>query len=226
MYKVLIVEDDKYLQRDLKEILTQNKYEVLVASTIAEAMHYLYKEQEIDLYLLDVWLSDGEGFEVCKEIRKKNQNPIIFLTACDNEEYVIRGFHMGGDDYVTKPFRVRELLLRIQANLRRANQNLQVSTLKSGALYVDLQQETVVFENQSLKLRPVEYRLLLKLMEHSQKIVKREQLLMCLWDGNEDAVEDNTLSVHMSRLRAKIGNDLIETIRGFGYRFTQKVYRI
>lgn len=225
MYKILVVEDDKYLQRDLKEILIQNQYEILVASTVVEAIHYLYKE-EIDLYLLDVWLSDGEGFEICREIRKRNQNPIIFLTACDNEEYIVKGFHMGGDDYVTKPFRTRELLSRIQANLRRANNNLQLSVLKGGGLCVDLEQETVTFQEMPLKLRPVEYRLLLKLMQHSQKIVKREQLLTCLWDGNEDAVEDNTLSVHISRLRAKIGNDLIETIRGFGYRFTQKVYRM
>ena len=223
MYKILVVEDDKYLQRDLKEILIQNQYEILVASTVVEAIHYLYKE-EIDL--LDVWLSDGEGFEICREIRKRNQNPIIFLTACDNEEYIVKGFHMGGDDYVTKPFRTRELLSRIQANLRRANNNLQLSVLKGGGLCVDLEQETVTFQEMPLKLRPVEYRLLLKLMQHSQKIVKREQLLTCLWDGNEDAVEDNTLSVHISRLRAKIGNDLIETIRGFGYRFTQKVYRM
>ena len=226
MHKILIVEDDKYLQRDLKEILIQNEYEVLIASTIAEAMYYVYKEQEIDLYLLDVWLSDGEGFEICREIRKKNQNPIIFLTACDNEEYVIRGFHMGGDDYVTKPFRTRELLSRIHANLRRANNNIQLSFLKCRDLCIDLQQETVTFDNVLLKLRPVEYRLLLKLMEYSQRIVKREQLLTCLWDGKEEAVEDNTLSVQISRLRSKIGSDYIETIRGFGYRFTQKVYKV
>lgn len=223
--KILVTEDDSYLRRDLKEILEKNGYRVVTASSAQEAIWYVHHDEEIDLYLLDVWLPDGEGFDVCKKIRERNLKPVIFLTVCDEEEYVIKGLSLGGDDYVTKPFRTRELLSRIQANLRRMENQTGSQFLKCGELFVDLQQETVKRGGEDLKLRPVEYRILLKFMENAERIVKREQLLTCLWDGEETAVEDNTLSVHISRLRGKIGGAYIETVRGFGYRFTQKVQR-
>lgn len=223
--KILVTEDDNYLRRDLKDILEKNGFCVVTASCVREAVWYVYNDDEIDLYLLDVWLPDGEGFDICKKIRERNLKPVIFLTVCDDEEYVIKGLTLGGDDYVTKPFRVRELLSRIHANLRRMEMHLDKAMLKSGSLLVDLNQGIVKKEGTDLKLRPVEYRLLLKLMENSECIVKREQLLSCLWDGDASAVETNTLSVHISRLRSKIGDAYIDTVRGFGYRFAQKVQR-
>ena len=223
MSKILIVEDDFYLRRNLREILTTNGYAVFVASSVAEALSYVQREDEIDLYLLDVWLPDGEGFSICQEIRRKNTKPVIFLTVCDEEESVVKGLNMGGDDYVIKPYRTRELLSRIRANLRKREITSDEIFFKSGELVLDKKQGIVRKKQELLHLTPVEFALLLKLMENSEQIVKREQLLMGLWSEEEGAVEDNTLSVALSRLRRKIGSEYIETIRGFGYRFTGKV---
>lgn len=225
MNKVLVVEDDFYLRRNLREILTTNGYEVLVASSVAEAISYVQRDDEIDLYLLDVWLPDGEGFSVCREIRRKNTKPVIFLTVCDEEESVVKGLNMGGDDYVIKPYRTKELLSRIRANLRKREEASGEVFLRSGELLLDKKQGIVRKKDMSLHLTPVEFALLLKLMENSEQIVKREQLLTDLWREEAAAVEDNTLSVVLSRLRRKIGSEYIETIRGFGYRFTRKVYK-
>ncbi len=226
MSKILIAEDDYYLQRDLKEILENNNYMTVTCSTTAQAIHYVQTMEDIDIYLLDIWLPDGEGFEICSHIRSLNQKPVIFLTASDDEENVVKGLNMGGDDYIVKPFRVRELLSRIRANIRRSLISDDNGLLSSNGLTVDTGTALVFLNKTEITLRPVEYRLLIKLMENSEKIVRREQLLECLWEGSADAVEDNTLSVHISRLRRKIGGFYIDTIRGFGYRFTQKVTKV
>lgn len=226
MNKILVVEDDNFLRRDLKEILEKNGYEVVVAATVAEAVHYIDTDEGIELYLIDIWLPDGEGFMVCEKIRKLNLKPIIFLSVCDDEEYIIKGLNIGGDDYVIKPFRTRELISRIEANLRRFKKKEVENILKSDHIIVDLTAKTVTKDGTVVKLTPIEYLLLVKLMENAERIVKREQLHMCLWDSFGDEVEDNTLSVNISRLRSKIGVDYIETIRGFGYRYTQKINRM
>lgn len=225
MYKILVTEDDNYLRRDLKEILEKNEYRVVTASSVQEALWYVCNDEEIDLYLLDLWLPDGEGFAICKKIREKSQKPVIFLTVCDDEESVIQGLELGGDDYVIKPFRIRELLSRIQANLRRLEQVKSAEVLSCDGLLLNEEQGSVKKGEEELLFRPVEYQLLLKLMKNSERIVKREELLTCLWDGEKNAVEDNTLSVHISRLRGKVGGEYIETVRGFGYRFTKKVQK-
>lgn len=222
MNKILIVEDDRYLQRDLKELLIRKGYQVMTALTKKEGMQHILNQKDIDLYLLDVWLPDGEGFELCTQIRKQNLKPVIFLTACDDEESVVKGLDMGADDYIAKPFRSAELLSRIQANLRRQKQNTGI-VLCCDEIVLDQSNESVSKAGKDIGLRPVEYRLLLSLMRHAGRIVKREQLLEKLWDETDESVEDNTLSVHISRLRRKIGMEYIETIRGFGYRFTKSV---
>ena len=225
MSKILVVEDDAYLRRDLNESLIKNEYDVITASSVGEACCYIRNEVEIDLYLLDVWLPDGDGFEVCREIRKHNQKPVIFLTACDDEENVIKGLNMGGDDYVFKPFRMGELLSRIAANLRRTKIFEDKCYLQSENFKLDFKQGVLLKGNSILSLTPMEYRIMEKLMENGERIVKREQLLEALWDSEGNFVEDNTLSVSVSRLRNKLGGNYIETIRGFGYRFIEKVYR-
>lgn len=225
MKRIMIVEDDFYLRRNLKEILLEQQYEVIDVSTVAEARGYLVRENAIDLFLLDIWLPDGNGFVICKEIRKKTNAPIIFLTVCDDEESVVQGLNLGGDDFVTKPYRIRELLSRIQANLRK-KEKLQMETIfRSGELVLDKTQGAVTKAGKLLSLSAVEFALLEVLMENAERIIKREILLNHLWNGVDAAVEDNTLSVTLSRLRSKIGSGYIETVRGFGYRFTQKVYK-
>lgn len=226
MSKILVVEDDFYLRRNLKEILVKNHYEVITAASVAEAMTCICTDDSISLYLLDVWLSDGDGFHICREIRKKNCRPVIFLTVCDDEDSVVKGLDMGADDYIVKPYRSQELLSRIQANLRRTESwKHAASFLSCKDILLDKKQGIVCKNNQELHLTVVEFELLLKLMENDGKIVRREQLLASLWREEDNAVEDNTLSVVLSRLRGKIGNEYIETVRGFGYRFVEKVDR-
>ena len=209
--KLLVVEDEIYLQRQIKAMLTERGYEVETASSRAEAVQYILNDTGISLYLLDIWLPDGDGFDLCRLIRQKNMKPVIFLTACDDEESVVKGLNLGGDDYVSKPFRTAELLSRIQANLRR-NENPPSAVMKSGQIRVDTHASTVQKDGSGVSLSSIEYRLLVVLMER-------------LWDAWGQEIEDNTLSVNISRLRRKIGSEYIETIRGFGYRFAKPVER-
>ena len=225
MNRILVVEDDYYLRRNLKEILIKNNFRVLTASSVGEAVCYVQTDEAIDLYLLDIWLPDGEGFEVCKEIRKRNHRPIIFLSVCEDEDAVVKGLNLGGDDYVVKPYRTKELLSRIRANLRKNESHRIGNLLKSNDLLVDRMQGLVKKQGEPVRLTPVELELLLKLMENAECIVDREQLMDCLSKDGYEGVEDNTLSVNMSRLRGKIGSEYIETVRGFGYRFVGKVHR-
>ena len=225
MNKILVVEDDFYLRRNLKEILISNGFCVVTASSVGEAVRYVQTEQDIDLYLLDIWLPDGDGFEVCKEIRRRTHRPVIFLSVCEDEESVVKGLNMGGDDYVVKPYRTKELLSRISANLRKYEKKNQGTFWKSKDLVFDTVQGCVKKQEEIIRLTPIEFSLLFKLMENAECIVKREQLMECIGNEMRVFVEDNTLSVNMSRLRNKIGADKIETIRGFGYRFVGKVYK-
>lgn len=223
MKKILIVEDELYLKKNIQELLTRHAYEVLAASNLSEAMYYVLNDPQIDLFLLDVWLPDGDGFTLCQNIRRYSLKPILFLTACDDEESIVKGLNLGGDDYITKPFRAAELISRIQANLRRQESVGAVRILESGDIKLDPKQGRVYKNGNELSLGTVEYQLLLILMQNAGRIVKREQFMEKLWDSSGKFAEDNTLSVNMSRLRKKTGMEYIETIRGFGYRFVKPV---
>ena len=225
MSRILVVEDDFYLRRNLADILQKNDFSVVTASSVGEAVRYVQTDETIDLYLLDIWLPDGEGFEICREIRKRNHRPVIFLSVCEDEESVVKGLNMGGDDYVVKPYRTQELLSRIRANLRKSESRSLETIFKSGDLIVDRTQGVVKKQGEFVHLTPMEWEILLKLMENAERIVDREKLMTCLSKDGYEGVEDNTLSVNMSRLRGKIGNEYIETVRGFGYRFVGKVHR-
>ncbi len=216
--KILIVEDEPYLLRQIRDLLTQKGYIAETAASRAEAVSRILNEDDISLYLLDVWLPDGDGFELCSMIRTKNFRPVIFLTACDDEESVVRGLETGGDDYVVKPFRTAELLARIRANLRRKDDRTAATVWRCGDIRADLDANEVYKGEEKLNLSAVEYKLLLALMENGERIVRRETLMEYLWDRWDQEIEDNTLSVTISRLRRKIGAEYIETIRGFGYR--------
>lgn len=224
MSKILVIEDEPFLMKNLKELLTQNEHEAVTASDKKEAIQYILNIKDFDLYLIDVWLPDGDGFEICELIRKHSTEPILFLTACDDEDSIVKGLNLGADDYITKPFRTAELLSRIRANLRRKSLNQKTNVMQSGDIILDNTQERVYKNNTDLGLTPIEYHLLQVLMMNAGIIVKRELLLEKLWDTFGKFVEDNTLSVRISRLRNKVGVEYIETIRGFGYRFTKPVY--
>ncbi len=213
--KILLVEDDAALRHALEELLDRENYEVVSAARAAEAR--IQMSPAIDLVMLDVTLPDGDGVSLCRLWRSQGiQIPILFLTAKDEELDVVQGLDAGGNDYVTKPFRMQELLSRIRALLRRGGG--QDSILRSG-IQLDKARLQASREGEPLTLTLTEYKILAKLMGE-QGIVSRGALLDALWDIDSRFVDDNTLSVHISRLREKLGPGRIKTIRGVGYQWT------
>ncbi len=214
--KILLVEDDVYLREGLCELLIKEGYEPVSASNCREGRK-LFSEEKFDLIILDVMLPDGNGLELCTFIRSVGSDaPVLFLTACDEEFQIVRGLDIGADDYVTKPFRLLELLSRIRALLRRKT---VTTTYQFGDIFVDISNMTVKRNGEVLFLTPTEFQILSALIQNSGIIVTRSSLLQKIWDCDGNFIDDNTLSVHISRLRDKIGAEHITTIRGSGYRW-------
>ena len=228
MCKILLLEDDVSLIDGLVYSLERNGFSLDVVRTVKDAENYLSKH-EYDLLLLDVTLPDGTGFEVCEQVRKIGSDvPIIFLTAADEEINVIRGLDSGGDDYITKPFKLGELCSRTKALLRRAGMKTKkdTSVLHAGNITIDLLSSRVLFKNKTLDLTAAEYRLLCLLIRNVNMVVTRNMILDELWDGSGNFVDDNTLSVYIRRLREKVETDPshpehLMTVRGFGYRWNE-----
>lgn len=228
MCKILLLEDDVSLIDGLVYSLERNGFSLDVVRTVKDAENYL-SQHEYDLLLLDVTLPDGTGFEVCEHVRKIGSDvPIIFLTAADEEINVIRGLDSGGDDYITKPFKLGELCSRIKALLRRAGMKTKkdTSVLHAGDITIDLLSSRVLFKNKTLDLTAAEYRLLCLLIRNVNMVVTRNMILDELWDGSGNFVDDNTLSVYIRRLREKVEKDPshpehLMTVRGFGYRWNE-----
>lgn len=225
MDRLFLLEDDRSLIDGLKYSLEKNGFRLTVARTVGEAMERLERTEDYDLLLLDVSLPDGTGFDVCRQVRAQDAGiPIIFLTAADEETNVIRGLDGGGDDYITKPFRLGELCSRIRAQLRRSGrpQERERKELRSGGLFIDLLAGRAYMEDRMLELTAAEYRLLCLLVENEGRVLTRTQILDALWDGNGSFVDDNTLSVYVRRLREKLEEDPsapahLLTVRGRGY---------
>lgn len=220
---VLVVEDDKIIQEGLQISLRQDGYDVLAAGTQKEAFEILAQNPAIDIYLLDVMLPDGDGYTICKEIRKKSEAPILFLTACDDEVHTVLALEQGADDYVAKPFRIREVLARMKAILRRTGKGTMAQSLIAiGENQLDMQSGKLYRNKENIVLTAMEYRLLLIFVNHRGQTLSRQQILNDLWDSAGDFVNDNTLTVYIKRLREKLGNQegepLIQTVRGIGYR--------
>lgn len=212
--KIMLVEDDQALRDALEELLYREGYAVVKTSNVHGARDRM--DGCIDLVLLDVGLPDGDGVSLCRQWRSEGiQVPILFLTAKDEELDVVRGLDAGGNDYVTKPFRMRELLSRIRALLRR---NQKDTTVRRSGIILDTAKLQASRNGEAMLLTVTEYKILAKLIsEHS--IITRAALLDALWDTDSRFVDDNTLSVHISRLREKIGGSHIKTIRGVGYQW-------
>ena len=212
--KILLVEDDTALRGALEELLCREGYDVVKASNVRSAREGL--DATADLAILDVGLPDGDGVELCRIWRSEGvQTPILFLTAKDEEMDVVRGLDSGGNDYVTKPFRMQELLSRIRALLRR---NQRDTTITRSGVTLDTAKLQATRNGEILLLTVTEYKILAKLIS-SRSIITRAVLLEALWDLDSRFVDDNTLSVHVSRLREKIGGSHIKTIRGVGYQW-------
>ena len=212
--KILLVEDDSYLSQGLTELLERNGYVVTATGRLLTAQEYL-RSVRFDLLIFDVTLPDGDGVSLCQQLRRDGfATPILFLTARDEEYDIVRGLDAGGNDYVTKPFRVQELLSRIRVLLRKD----AAGNLKTGSLELNRQRMTALWDGKPLNLTPTEYRILAAMVQQ-KGVVTRDLLLDILWDSDGRFVDDNTLSVHMSRLREKVGAKHIRTVRGVGYQW-------
>ena len=214
--KILIIEDDATIRSGLKYCLEYEKFEVIEAM----GLDSLNKLDNVSLILLDINLPDINGFELFKKIKERKNIPIIFLTANDLEPSIVMGLDMGADDYVTKPFKTRELISRIKNVLRR-NNNFDVINIKN--IVIDLKQAKVFKNGKDVNLTALEYKILLTLALNPNQVFTREKILADIWDVNEEYVYDNTLTVYIKRIREKIEDDvtnpkIIKTVRGIGYK--------
>lgn len=221
MYKILIVEDDETIRMGLKYFLENENFEIMEAGNIKEAEFKLADHP--DLILLDLGLPDGNGFNLFATVRQQYHIPTIFLTAVDEEVSIVQGLDMGADDYVTKPFKARELLSRINNVLRRYHRKNDQNMIRIQNITIDLLGARVRKNDTDVMLTALEYRILLILGLHPGKVFSREQILADIWDTNEAFVNDNTLTVYIKRIREKIEDDpnnpkIILTVRGLGYK--------
>lgn len=220
--KILIVEDDFIIAGGLEYTLQEEGFEVALTHNVKDAFLAMEKET-YDLYLLDLSLPDGSGYDICKKVKGEGDAPVIFLTAVDDEVNVVMGLDMGADDYITKPFRIRELVSRIKSVLRRYSKNNGNDTsITIRDIKINLNEAKVYRGNEELGLTAMEYRLLLTFVKNRGHILSRSQLLEQIWDVSGDFINDNTLSVYIKRLREKLEEkdseqQLIRTVRGLGY---------
>lgn len=218
---IFLLEDDEDIGIGLTYSLENEGYNVTLAKSVKEA-EKIIDEKEFSLYILDLTLPDGSGYDVCKRIKAKGDLPVIFLTAYDDEVNVIMGFELGADDYISKPFRVKELMLRIKSVMRRYSNETSDGIIKINNLKINTNEAKVYKNNEEIILTAMEYRLLLILLSNRGKVLSRTALLENIWDVAGDFVEDNTLTVYIKRLRDKIEEDpakpeFIKTVRGLGY---------
>ena len=218
---IFLLEDDDAIALGLCYSLQNEGYNVTLAKSVSEATDIVEKT-DFALYILDLTLPDGSGYDVCKKIKSIGDRPVIFLTAYDDEVNVVMGFDLGADDYITKPFRLKELLVRIKSVLRRYNRTGGDATVKIKNITINTNEAKVYKNGEEIVLTAMEYRLLLILLNNRGKVLSRSQLLENIWDVEGDFVEDNTLTVYIKRLRDKIEEDaassqIIKTVRGLGY---------
>lgn len=217
---VFLLEDDEAIGIGLKYSLENEGYTVTIATSVKSAFEIINKEK-FALYILDLTLPDGSGYDVCKKIKSIGDFPVIFLTAYDDEVNVVMGLELGADDYISKPFRVKELIARIKSVLRRYNRESK-GIIKIGNVLINTNKATVFKNGQEVILTAMEYKLFLILLNNRGNILSRNKLLEYIWDVEGDFVNDNTLTVYIKRLRDKIEDApsapmIIKTIRGLGY---------
>ena len=210
MKRIFLVEDDLSLINGLSFAIQKQGYELTIARTIAEA-EQLWANGNYDLAVLDVTLPDGSGFDLCQKIRASSKVPIMFLTAADEETNIIMGLDIGGDDYITKPFKLAVFLSRVNALLRRSENLLKQEVTKDGV---------------TISLTASEYKLLCLFMENPNIVLSPEQILSKLWDCDEKYIDNNTLTVYIRRLRTKIEDNpadpqKIVTVRRMGYKWNE-----
>lgn len=226
-WSILIVEDDEPVARGLTDILSGSGYQTEWCAQPEKVLEIL-KKQRLELIILDVNLGEENGYDLCKKIREISDIPVLFLTAYKSEMDVVRGFKVGGDDYIAKPFRMQELIVRVQALLRRGKQ-FDGLWLVSGELTYDIGKHQVYRNQSALDLTPIELQLVQNLLMGWPYTLSRDRLFYEVWDKDASFVDENTLRVNISRLRDKLGtfqgDDYIETVRGIGYRWAIHVQK-
>lgn len=230
MYRILLVEDDESLAMGIEFTLDEEGYKIFRAGTLEDGKR-IFEAEALDLIILDVNLPDGSGYDLCKYIRTQSEVPIMFLTALDEEVNIVLGLEIGGDDYMTKPFGVREFLSRIKVLIRRNNRNNDSgSSIISGDVRVDISTAVVTKSGNKVSLTAQEYKLLLIFMNKSGILLKRSEILKELTEDEEVFFDENTLSVYIKRIREKIEEDdkkpqYIITKRGLGYMWNKPVLK-
>lgn len=234
MANILLVEDDVALSMGFEYALKKEGFMSKCAKNLKEAMN-IYNNYKFDLILLDVMLPDGSGYDFCSDIRKKDNIPVIFITACDEEANVVMGLDIGGDDYITKPVRVKELMSRINAVLRRKGGSViekkSSPKIKTGNLIIEPMKFKIYKNGSEVMLTSMEYKLMLLLIQNRGHVLQRDAILEKLWDAEGNFVDGNTLNVYVKRLREKIEDDIrkpmyVETVRGIGYRWSREAYNV
>ena len=218
---IFLLEDDGAIGTALSYSLENEGYSVTLAKSVEEARHII-ADSIFSLYILDLTLPDGSGYDICKEIKVQGDYPVIFLTAYDDEVNVVMGFDLGADDYISKPFRLKELLARIKSVLRRYSKESADGVINIHNVKINTNEARVFKNGEEIILTAMEYRLLLTLLNNRGIVLTRSKLLEDLWDIEGDFVNDNTLTVYIKRLRNKIEDnpsepEIIKTVRSMGY---------
>ncbi len=215
MFKIMIIEDDETIREGLKYYLESSNYGVIDFNNGLDSLNNL---KNIDLVLLDINLPDINGYELFKKIKNIKDIPIIFLTANSEELSIVRGLDMGADDYITKPFKAKELVSRINNVLRRVN---KTNIIRIKNIKIDLENGKVLKDDKDVNLTSLEYKILLILVNNPNRVFTREEILTNIWDSNGIFVNDNTLTVYIKRIREKLNDnndEIITTVRGIGYK--------
>ena len=221
--KILMVEDDEAIRTGLKYYLEQENFIVIETDNGKDALEKITAIKDISICLLDINLPDYNGFDLFKDIKKEKDIPIIFLTANDLETSIVMGLDMGADDYVTKPFKARELISRINNALRKSGNNHHNNIIHFRNITLDLNGARVLKDNKDVFLTALEYKIVLSFFLNPNVVFTREKILADIWDVNEEYVNDNTLTVYIKRIREKLEEDpqnpkIIVTVRGIGYK--------
>ena len=220
MSKILLVEDNEILAKGLIYSLEQKKYQVIHTLNVENTLKIL-KTEKIDLAILDVSLPDGNGFDLYRNNIKEKNISSIFLTAKDEEDNIVKGLELGAEDYITKPFSIKELMARINRIILRNKKNtiIQVQNIK-----FDMDKMVVYRDNENVELTNLELKILNLLFLNLNKVVKRSEIIDKIWEWTGNDVNDNTVTVYLKRIREKIKTDIIITIKGIGYRIDSEVY--
>lgn len=222
MKKILLVEDNDTIVMGLKYLLEKENFEVKAVKNLEET-YEIAKKEKFDLYLLDINLPDGNGFSICSKLKEKEDVAIIFLTARDDEKDIVKGLDMGADDYITKPFRNRELISRINNVLRRYGKNdtnQKDNIIKIDDIEINTDSAKVMKDGKEIIFTSLEYKILVMLFSNPNVLITRQQILDKIWDIAGNFVNDNTLTVYIKRIREKLDDKegkIIKTVRGLGY---------